>query len=258
MTNRIQQLFSNKNSKVLSIYFTAGYPSLNDTETIIKSLSNAGVDFIEIGIPFSDPVADGPTIQRSSEIALENGMTMKLLFEQIQNIRQHTQIPLLLMGYINPVLRYGIDAFCAKCEEIGIDGVILPDLPMQEYIEEYKATFEKHNLVNVFLITPVSSEERVRWIDENSNGFIYMVATAGTTGQRTDVSNEQEAYFQRIKSYNLKNPIVAGFGISDKNTFDKATEIANGAIIGSAFVKALGEEGELEEKISQFVKNIIL
>ena len=259
MKNRIEALFNRKPNSVVSIYFTAGYPSIGDTAQVIKSLDKAGVDFIEIGIPFSDPVADGPVIQRSSEIALENGMTMKLLFEQIADIRQHVspELPLLLMGYINPVLRYGLDAFCAKAQEIGIDGIILPDLPMQEYIEEYKPVFEKYGLVNIFLITPVSSEERVRWIDENSNGFIYMVATAGTTGTRSDVTSEQEDYFARIKSYNLKNPIVAGFGISDKSTFEKATSIANGAIIGSAFVKSLTIGGNLEAEIEGFVSSVI-
>lgn len=255
--NRINHLFNTKPNGVLSIYFTAGYPEINDTATVIKSLANAGVDFIEIGIPFSDPVADGPTIQRSSEIALDNGMTMKLLFEQISDIRKDVSIPLLLMGYINPVIRYGIEAFCKKCNEIGIDGVILPDLPMQEYIDEYKMTFEKYGLRNIFLITPQSSDERVCWIDENSNGFIYMVATAGTTGTRADVSSDQEDYFRRIKALNLKNPIVAGFGISDKHTFEKATSIANGAIIGSAFVKSLDKSENLEADINKFVKSII-
>ena len=255
--NRINHLFNTKPNGVLSIYFTAGYPEINDTATVIKSLANAGVDFIEIGIPFSDPVADGPTIQRSSEIALDNGMTMKLLFEQFADIRKDVSIPLLLMGYINPVIRYGIEAFCKKCNEIGIDGVILPDLPMQEYIDDYKLTFEKYGLRNIFLITPQSSDERVRWIDENSNGFIYMVATAGTTGTRTDVSSDQEDYFRRIKALNLKNPIVAGFGISDKHTFEKATSIANGAIIGSAFVKSLDKSENLEVDINKFVKSII-
>jgi tryptophan synthase alpha chain len=255
--NRINRLFKEKPNGVLSIYFTAGYPDLNDTTTVIRSLASAGVDFIEVGIPFSDPVADGPTIQRSSEIALDNGMTMKLLFEQLADIRKDVSIPLLLMGYINPVIRYGVEAFCQKCAEVGIDGVILPDLPMAEYLEDYKAIFEKYGLKNIFLITPQSSDERVRWIDENSNGFIYMVATAGTTGTRTDVSADQESYFKRIKDLNLKNPIVAGFGISDKHTFQKATSIANGAIIGSAFVNALHNSKNLNEDIGLFVKGII-
>lgn len=255
--NRINQLFNTKPNGVLSIYFTAGYPSIDDTATVIKSLSKAGVDFIEIGVPFSDPVADGPTIQRSSEIALDNGMNMKLLFEQLKDIRKDVSMPLLLMGYINPVIKFGIEAFCKECSEIGIDGVILPDLPMVEYIEDYKAIFEKYNLRNIFLITPQSSDERVRWIDENSNGFIYMVATAGTTGTRADVSSDQEAYFNRIKALKLKNPIVAGFGISDKNTFQKATSIANGAIIGSAFVNSIGKSEDLDADINKFVSGII-
>jgi tryptophan synthase alpha chain len=255
--NRINKLFAAKPNGVLSIYFTAGYPDIEGTATVIKSLAKSGVDFIEIGVPFSDPLADGPTIQRSSEIALENGMSMQVLFEQLANIRQEVSIPLLLMGYINPVIRYGIEAFCKQCSEIGIDGVILPDLPMVEYLEDYKATFEKYNLRNIFLITPQSSDERVRWIDENSDGFIYMVATAGTTGTRADVSTEQEDYFKRIKALNLKNPIVAGFGISDQHTFQKATSIANGAIIGSAFVTALKKGEDLPGDIERFVKGII-
>ncbi len=251
--NRLTTLFQNKNKEVLSIYFTAGYPALNDTVTIIKTLEEAGVDFLEIGMPFSDPVADGPTIQASSEVALENGMTVKLLFEQLKDIRKDVKIPLLLMGYINPVLQYGLENFCKKCAEIGIDGVILPDLPMQEYLDIYKKTFDQYGISNIFLITPVSSDERVRWIDQNSNGFIYLVASASVTGTKNGVSDEQEVYFERIQKLNLKNPRVIGFGINDNKSFLQASKYANGAIIGSAFVKAITGSKDLKGDIKKFI-----
>jgi tryptophan synthase alpha chain len=254
--NRLQKLFSEKRNNILSVYLTSGYPELNDTVTVIKSLANAGVDFIEVGLPFSDPVADGPTIQRSSEIALENGMSTHLLFEQIKDIRKEVEIPLLLMGYINPVIQYGVEKFCKEAAEIGIDGLILPDLPMQEYLDFYKATFEKYGLSNIFLITPQSSDERIRWIDDNSNGFIYMVATAGTTGARTGITEEQVKYFERIKSLNLKNVPIVGFGISDKGSYETACKYVGGTIIGSAFIKALENQGSLDERISKFIKSI--
>ena len=254
--NRLQKLFSQKRNQILSVYLTSGYPEINDTARIIKALEKSGADFIEIGLPFSDPVADGPTIQRSSEIALENGMSTEVLFEQIKDIRKEVQLPLLIMGYINPIIQYGVEAFCKKAAEIGIDGMILPDLPMQEYLDDYKAIFEKYNLSNIFLITPQSSEERVRWIDENSNGFIYMVATAGTTGTRTGITAEQIAYFEKIKAMNLKNVPIVGFGISDKTSFDTACQYVGGAIIGSAFIKALDNQGSLEERIDDFIKSV--
>ncbi|MFN8438044.1 MAG: tryptophan synthase subunit alpha [Cytophagales bacterium] len=254
--NRLQKLFSQKRNQILSVYLTSGYPEINDTARIIKALEKSGADFIEIGLPFSDPVADGPTIQRSSEIALENGMSTEVLFEQIKDIRKEVQLPLLIMGYINPIIQYGVEAFCKKAAEIGIDGMILPDLPMQEYLDDYKAIFEKYNLSNIFLITPQSSEERVRWIDENSNGFIYMVATAGTTGTRMGITAEQIAYFEKIKAMNLKNVPIVGFGISDKTSFDTACQYVGGAIIGSAFIKALDNQGSLEERIDDFIKSV--
>jgi tryptophan synthase alpha chain len=254
--NRIQSLFSGKKSPILSIYFTAGYPKLEDTVPTLQSLQKAGVDFVEIGMPFSDPVADGPTIQHSSEVALENGMTVKLLFEQLKGIRQTVQMPLLLMGYINPVLQYGIEAFCQTCEEIGIDGVILPDMPMEVYLKEYKPYFEKHGLINIFLITPQSSAERVKWIDEHSKGFVYMVSTFSTTGTKSSFGEKQTGYFQHIQSLGLKNPTVIGFGISDPTNFKIACDYANGAIVGSAFVKMQGESQQLERDIPAFVSQI--
>jgi tryptophan synthase alpha chain len=256
--NRLSQLFLTKKQNNLSIYFTAGYPNLHDTVATLESLQEAGVDFVEIGMPFSDPVADGPTIQHSSEVALENGMTVKLLFEQLKDIRNTVQMPLVLMGYINPVLQFGMENFCKKCAEIGIDGVILPDMPMQIYLEEYKPYFEHYGLRNIFLITPQSSEERVRWIDEQSDSFIYMVSSFSTTGATVTggFSQKQLDYFARTKALGLKNPTVVGFNISNAESFQSACEYANGAIIGSAFVKALAETSDLRKSILDFVASI--
>jgi len=255
--NRIDQLFETKQERILNVYFTAGYPALNDTVEIMESLQSAGADLIEIGIPFSDPVADGPTIQESNGIALDNGMSLKLLLQQLEGIREKVQTPFVLMGYINPIVQYGIEAFCAKCQEVGVDGLILPDLPMFEYLETYKAIFDKHGLYNIFLITPQTAEARIREIDDNSNGFIYMVSSASTTGAKSSISQDQSAYFARVKGMNLKNPTLIGFGISNAETFDKACANANGAIIGSAFIKALAGEGAIPEKVEKFVKEII-
>jgi tryptophan synthase alpha chain len=257
--NRINKLFQEKKKDILSIYFTAGFPQLNDTVSIINELENVGVDMIEIGMPFSDPLADGPTIQRSSEIALKNGMSIKLLFEQLsQSSIKNSQSALLLMGYLNPVLQYGIEKFCKDASALGIDGVIIPDLPMQEYLDEYKTIFEKYNLKNIFLITPQTSESRIRLIDEHSNGFIYMVSSASTTGGNSAIGEEQENYFKRIHSMKLKNPLMIGFGISNNQTFSKACEYANGAIIGSAFIKVINDSKDLKKDINEFVKNTIL
>lgn len=254
--NRLQALFAQKKKDVLSIYFTAGYPALHDTVTILQSLQSAGADFAEVGMPFSDPVADGPTIQHSSEVALQNGMTVELLFEQLKDIRKTVTMPLILMGYINPVLQYGIERFCAKCAEVGIDGVILPDLPMQVYLEEYSSYFDQKGLINIFLITPQSANERVQWIDKHSNGFIYMVSSYSTTGNTSGFGPKQIEYFQRIQSLQLANPTVVGFGISNHHDFVAANSYANGAIIGSAFVKMLGESKSLQEDIHQFIAKI--
>lgn len=255
--NSINKLFEKKKNKILSVYFTAGYPELNDTATIIRELVSNGVDMIEIGMPFSDPLADGPTIQRSSEIALENGMTVKLLFQQLKHFRNHTsEIPLILMGYLNPVLQYGVERFCKDAAAHGISGVIIPDLPMQEYLDEYKIIFEKYDLKNIFLITPQTSEERIRLIDQHSDGFIYMVSSASTTGARPGIEEEQENYFKRIRNMKLTNPVMIGFGISDNATFSKACEYANGAIIGSAFIKAIENSKDLQKDIQAFVKKI--
>ncbi|MBL4663239.1 MAG: tryptophan synthase subunit alpha [Flavobacteriaceae bacterium] len=252
--NRIQTRLQQER-KLLSIYFTAGYPQINDTVKIIEQLEQAGVDMIEIGLPFSDPLADGPTIQASSTRALQNGMSTEILFDQLKDIRQTVSIPLIIMGYFNPILQYGVEAFCVKCNEIGIDGLILPDLPLSEYQEHYQNTFEKYNLINVFLITPQTSEIRVREIDRASNGFIYMVSSTSTTGAKSTFGNTQTDYFNRIASLGLRNPQIVGFGISNAETFTSVTKSTQGAIIGSAFIKMLSEKGL--NGIPAFVKSIV-
>jgi len=252
--NRIQNKLKEE-KKLLSIYFTAGYPTLNDTVTVIQNLEKAGVDMIEVGLPFSDPLADGPTIQASSTQALKNGMTSVTLFEQLKDIRKTVTIPLIAMGYFNPILQYGVDAFCAKCKEVGIDGLIIPDLPVDVYQEQYQATFEKYGLINVFLITPQTSDGRIHFIDAVSTGFIYMVSSASTTGAKSGFGDEQQNYFERIAAMNLKNPQIVGFGISNKETFNQATQHAKGAIIGSAFIKHLTNNGI--DTVEQFVKPIL-
>lgn len=254
--HRLDQLFSIKRHEILSVYFTAGFPQLHDTLTILRTLATSGADLIEVGIPFSDPIADGPTIQESNQIALHNGMTLKILFEQLKNVRPAIQTPILLMGYINPVLQFGVETFCQHCQAVGIDGVILPDLPMQEYLDEYKETFEKYGLRNIFLITPQTSEKRIRLIDEHTKGFIYMVSSASTTGAKQDISTEQIEYFERIRTMNLKNPTLIGFGISNRDTFRRACQYANGAIIGSAFIKMLAQSTNLVEDIKTFVRSV--
>lgn len=254
--NRISKLFEEKKQNILSVYFTAGFPKPDDTVTIIHELQNAGADLIEIGMPFSDPLADGVIIQQSSRQALNNGMSISLLFKQLGNIRENVNIPLILMGYLNPVLQYGIEEFCKKSAELGIDGVIIPDLPLQEYEEEYQSIFEKYGLFNIFLISPETSEERIRQIDNVSNGFIYMVSSSSTTGIKGEISNSQEEYFKRIKSMKLNNPALIGFGISGHSTYTKACEYACGVIIGSAFIKALTENDNIKETIHNFIGGI--
>ncbi|MBC3757392.1 tryptophan synthase subunit alpha [Hyunsoonleella sp. SJ7] len=252
--NRIQSKLQ-ENKKLLSIYFTAGYPNIDDTVPIIQDLEKNGVDMIEIGLPFSDPLADGPTIQDSSTAALKNGMTSEVLFNQLKDIRKTVSIPLIIMGYFNPMFQYGVEAFCKKCQELGIDGLIIPDLPVDVYHENYQSIFEKYGLINVFLITPQTSDERIRYIDSISNGFIYMVSSASTTGAKSGFGDEQTEYFERIAKMNLKNPQVIGFGISNNDTFTQATKHAKGAIIGSAFVKFLKANGP--KAIKDFVHSIL-
>lgn len=251
--NRIQQKLQ-EDKKLLSIYFTAGYPNLNDTVKIIENLEKSGVDMIEIGLPFSDPLADGPTIQASSTQALKNGMTTEILFEQLKDIRKTVSIPLIIMGYFNPILQYGVEAFCKKCAEIGIDGLIIPDLPVDVYHEEYEALFNQYNLINTFLITPQTSNERIKFIDSISNGFIYMVSSASVTGAKNTFGDAQTSYFKRISDLNLSAPQIVGFGISNSTTFKAATQYAKGAIIGSAFIKFITEHNPAD--IENFIKLI--
>jgi tryptophan synthase alpha chain len=256
MKNRINQLFKEKRANILSVYFTAGFPNLEDTVKIIQELEKNGVDLIEIGMPFSDPTADGPVIQKSSETALKNGMSLELLFGQLKTIRESVKIPLVLMGYFNPVYQFGVEKFCKTCAEIGIDGTILPDMPLNEFETKYRPFFNAGNLHNILLITPQTSEQRIREIDAASDGFIYMVSSSATTGAGKKVEDFQTGYFERIKQMNLKNPCIIGFGISDKATFENACKYASGAIIGSAFVKALNSGEEPGKVVGEFVYTI--
>ena len=244
-----------KANGLLSIYFTAGYPSLESTVDIAEALEKAGADFLEIGFPYSDPVADGPTIQFSSEEALKNGMTLQVLFEQLQELRKRVSIPVYLMGYFNPVLQYGVENFCKKCKEVGVNGTIIPDLPMYEYEELYENIFHENGISNIFLVTPQTSEERIRKIDKLSSSFIYLLSSNATTGTQLNIQDQSERYFQRIKDMDLDNPVVIGFGIHNKDTFQKATTYAQGAIVGTAFVKLLAEENYLD-KIPSFIKGL--
>jgi tryptophan synthase alpha chain len=254
--NRIEKLFKTKNKNILSIYFTSGYPELNSTVSVITELAKSGIDMIEIGIPFSDPVADGPVIQRSSEKALKNGMSLNILFEQLRNVREITDIPLLLMGYINPVFKFGFENFLRKCSETGIDGTIIPDLPVETYREEYESLFHKYGIENIFLLTPQSPVKRIRYLDSISNGFLYMVSTTATTGTINHFDDSQINYFNRIRTLDLKTPRLIGFGISDKTTFNLACDYSNGVIIGSAFIRSLDDPGFLSENTQRFLQKI--
>ncbi|EON78187.1 Tryptophan synthase alpha chain [Lunatimonas lonarensis] len=256
--NRIDKLFREKTEKILSIYFTAGFPTLEDTLPIMQSIEAAGADIIEVGIPYSDPIADGPTIQESNMVALANGMSMKKLFDQLGEMRTKVSIPVILMGYLNPVVQFGIERFSQKCQEVGVDGVILPDLPMQQYLREYKEIFDRYGLRNTFLISPQTSEARIREIDENSDGFIYMVSSASITGAKKGITDEQIAYFERIRAMNLSNPRLIGFGISDRASFMTTSTYAHGAIIGSAFINVLRKGADhLDQAITHFIQGVI-
>lgn len=256
--NRIDSLFKEKQNNILSIYFTAGHPTLESTVEIITELEKNGVNLIEIGMPFSDPLADGPVIQHSAQTALENGMSLSKLFNQLKNIRQTVNIPLILMGYINPILQYGFENFCKKANETGIDGLILPDIPLNEYVKHYKEIVEKYNLKFIFLISPETNNNRMKLIDETGSGFNYIVSSSSTTGAKEIIADAQEAYFKKISESNLQNPCIIGFGISNNETFSKACQYVNGAIIGSAFVKALeiGKE-DIKGSIKKFVEFIL-
>ena len=253
--NSIQELFQKKDQNLLSIYFTCGYPALEDTVSVIQELSKSNVDFIEVGLPYSDPLADGPTIQDSSQKALENGINLDIIFQQLMLLKETNKTPLVLMGYLNQLLKYGEEKFCQKVVDCGIDTLIIPDLPMVEFENHYQELFDSYGLTNVFLITPHTSEERIRKIDAYSKAFIYVVASASITGAKGTISSNQISYFERIKSMNLNSKLIVGFGISDKSTFNTACRYANGAIIGSAFIKDLGVNGV--DHIDNFIQPII-
>jgi tryptophan synthase alpha chain len=254
--NRIDKLFEEKKGNILSIYFTAGYPELESTVPVIRALTAHGADMIEIGVPFSDPVADGPAIQYTNGKALANGITLRKIFAQLKGIRQYTRVPLLLMSYFNPVLHYGVEAFCRDAAACGIDGVILPDLPVEEYLVKYQPLFTKYGLRNILLVTPQTPPGRIRYLDEHSNGFLYVVSSRSTTGTRETFSGEQMDYFKRLKEMKLRNPLVAGFGISNHTTFSQACRWLDGAIVGSAYVKTLRERSDIDQITKSFMRTL--
>jgi len=249
--NRIEKKLKEE-KKILSVYFTAGFPRLDDTLKIISKLEKCNVDLIEVGIPFSDPLADGETIQRSSKKAIENGMTIHKLFSQLEHLRKTVKIPVILMGYLNPIMQFGIEKFCLKSKEIGIDGLIIPDLPIEIFLEEYFELFNKIDLFNIFLITPQTSEERIKLIDRNSKGFIYMVSSSSITGSKKNLEDASFKYFDKISKMNLNNPSIVGFGISNRKTYEKVIEKSKGAIIGSAFINFVERDGV--DNIGDFIK----
>lgn len=251
--NRINQTL-NQDKKLLSIYFTAGFPQFEDTVPILEQLQEADVDMIELGLPFSDPLADGPTIQESSTQALRNGMTTDKLFTQLEGIRARIHVPLIVMGYFNPMMQYGVERFCKRCQEVGIDGLIIPDLPADVYHTQYQSLFQQYGLLNMFLITPQTPDERIRYIDQVSEGFIYMVSSAATTGAQGSFGDTQQHYFQRIADMKLQSKLLVGFGISNAETYQSAVAHSQGAIIGSAFIKHLEANGN--QSVQAFVKTI--
>ena len=257
MLNRLTKLFENNRENLLTVYFTAGYPKLDDTETIICSLAESGANIIEIGIPYSDPLADGPVIQESGMAAIDNGMTLQVLFKQLTDIRTKTQVPLILMGYFNQLLQYGVDKFLDDCVKTGIDGLIIPDLPLMEYEQFYKDKLTQRNISISFLITPQTEESRIHKVDALSTGFIYVVSDSSITGMKTGISSQQISYFERIKSLQLSTPQLIGFGISDRESYLTASKYANGAIIGSAFIKHLKDKNEVDKATADFI-NLIL
>lgn len=254
--NRINQLFSDKNRDILSVYYPAGYPSANDTLPILGELQSQGVDMVEIGIPFSDPMADGVVIQQASNVALRNGMTLRLLFAQLEAMRSTVTIPVILMGYLNPIMQYGFEAFCQDCARAGVDGVIIPDLPLVDYTQHYKDIATKYNVKVIMLITPETSQERIELIDRNTDGFIYMVSTASTTGAQSAFDASTEHYFERVASMNLRNRCLVGFGISNKATYDAACRHSSGAIIGSRFVSLLQEQHDIKSAVAELVASL--
>ncbi|MCD7978802.1 MAG: tryptophan synthase subunit alpha [Tannerellaceae bacterium] len=252
--NRIPQLFKTKKDGILSVYFTAGFPQLDDTISVLKALEKKGIDMVEIGIPFSDPMADGPVIQEASTQALRNGMSLKKLFEQLKDVRKEVKIPIILMGYLNPIMQFGFEDFCKKCVEVGVDGMIIPDLPFGDYMSDFKPLTDKYDLRTIMLITPETTDERIRLIDDNTDGFIYMVSSAAITGTQQSFNEQKQAYFRRINAMGLKNPRLVGFGISNKETFEAASSNSSGVIIGSKFVQLLNSEPTPEQAIDQLLE----
>lgn len=253
--NRIDELFEKKKSHVLNIYCTAGYPDADSTLEVMQALQESGVDMIELGMPYSDPLADGPVIQASSARAITNGMTINKLFNDLENFRKDIDLPVILMGYINPALQFGFERFCARAAAVGIDGLIIPDLPMHEFETEYRTIITKHGLRFIFLVTPETSDERMKKLDELSSGFLYAVSSSSTTGNQKNLE-QQSGYFKRLKEMHLKNPVLVGFGIKDKQTFETACEYANGAIIGTAFIKALEKQGSVRSNTKKFINEV--
>ena len=254
--NRINILFRNKKSDILSVYFTAGYPKPESTLPTIKALEAGGVDLLEIGIPFSDSMADGPTIQQSSKIALDQGMSLKLLFSQLKDVRKEVSIPLILMGYLNPILQFGFESFCEHCQSVGIDGLIIPDLPFNEYIEDYKLVADKYNIKIIMLITPATSESRIRLIDQNTDGFIYVVSSTAVTGSQDKFGDPLQDYFKRVDAMGLKNSRLIGFGISNAQTREAANRNAQGVIVGSKFIQLLGQEASPEKAVRRLKQDL--
>jgi tryptophan synthase, alpha subunit len=253
--NRLQDLFNNKQNNILNVYCTAGYPQLDSTVPVMQALQNSGVDLIELGMPYSDPLADGPIIQASSTKALANGMTIAKLFDQLRGFRQKIYVPVILMGYMNPVLQYGFERFCQHAADMPVDGLILPDLPEYEFETEYGPIIRRYGLNFIFLVTPETSEERIRKLDSLSTGFLYAVSSSSTTGKDKDMS-AVNAYLQRLQNMKLKNPVLVGFGIKDKPSFEAACQYANGAIIGSAFIKALENANDIEQSVKTFISGV--
>ncbi len=254
--NRIDALFQQKKSNILNVYCTAGYPHLNATLEVMKALQDNGADMIELGMPYSDPLADGPVIQHSSSIALANGMSIEKLFAQLQDFRKQVYVPVILMGYMNPVLQYGFEKFCQHAAALPIDGLILPDLPEHEFEAEYGPMMQRYGLNFIFLVTPETSEERIRKLDQLSTGFLYAVSSSSTTGSDKNMT-DVNAYLEKLQGYQLKNPVLVGFGIKDKSTFEAACRHANGAIIGTAYIKALENTNDIAATTAGFIKNII-
>jgi len=254
--NRLEELFQRKKNNVLNVYCTAGFPQLNSTLEVMKALQDNGADIIELGMPYSDPLADGPVIQSSGSKALQNGMTIEKLFAQLQDCRKEIYVPIILMGYMNPVLQYGFERFCKHAAAIPIDGLILPDLPEHEFETEYGAIIHRYGLDFIFLVTPETSEERLKKLDELSTGFLYAVSSSSTTGNKKDF-NEVEKYLQRLKNMNLKNPVLVGFGVKDKQSFESACKHTSGAIIGTAFIKAIESADDITQSTKEFLQDVL-